>query len=80
MSMSVISLIKFINETVEELGFHIQKIELKKPYSAVNAGNCPFGVPSESSVWHWAEKLVENRWGKDPYKTTRQMFDELFES
>lgn len=74
------SMTKFISETIEELGLHIQKVELKKPYSAVNAGNCPFGIPSETLVWDWAEKLVENRWGKDPCITTKQMFHELFES
>ena len=73
-------LLKFINETIEEQSLHIQKVELAKPYSASNAGSCPFNIPSESSVWYWAEKLVEKHWGKDPYKTSKQMFDELFES
>jgi hypothetical protein len=73
-------LVKFIKETIEERALHIQKVELKKPYNAFNAGNCPFNVPSESSVWYWAEKLVEKHWGSDPHRTSKQMFDELFES
>lgn len=75
-----LSLTKFINQTIEDLGLHIQKVELEKPYSASNAGNCPFKVPSESSVWQWAENLVEDRWGKDPYISAKGMFAELFES
>ena len=79
-NVSQLILVKFINETIEEKSFHIQKVELTKPYSASNAGNCPFNIPSESTVWSWAEKLVEHHWGKDPYKTSKEMFAELFES
>lgn len=74
------TLVKFINETIDSESFHIQKVELKKPYSASNATSCPFNVPSESSVWRWAQNLVETQWGKDPYKTSHQLFNELFES
>jgi hypothetical protein len=73
-------LVAFINLTIKERHFHIQKVELKKPYSAANAGNCPFGIPSEGAVWQWANRLVDDRWGNDPYRTPQQMFDELFES
>ena len=75
-----VDLVTFINSTIEERHFHIQKVELKKPYSAANAGSRPFGIPAEGAVWQWANRLVEERWGKDPYRTSTQMFNELFES
>ena len=73
-------LVTFIKETIEQQNLHIQKVELKEPYSAFNAGKCPFNIPSEGSVWSWANRLVEKHWGKDSYKTAKDMFSELFES
>jgi hypothetical protein len=57
-------LVKIIDENIVKKEFDIIKMELKNPYRASKASDCPFDVPSESAVAPWAKKLVLETWGE----------------
>lgn len=57
-------LVEFIDATIIKKDFHIHKVQLKKPYSASKSSVCPFGVPGELQANDWANRLVEEKWGK----------------
>ena len=63
-NLSQDALVEFIDYTITERGFHIQKVQLKKPYSASKSSDCPYKVPGESQANNWANQLVEQKWGE----------------
>jgi len=63
-NLSQEKLVEFIDATITERGFHIQKVQLKEPYSASKSSSCPFDVPGEIQANDWACQLVEEKWGK----------------
>ena len=66
---------------IDTNNLQILKVELSKPYSAANSGECPFGIPTEVDSYEYLKNMVIKQWGEfsnDRISPATAMFSELF--
>jgi hypothetical protein len=71
-------LLSFIRMTIQQHSLAIREVLLEKPYTASNSKQCPFDCPPEAYAESWCNKKVVELFGEDPYRTSKEMFDQLF--
>jgi len=73
-----------IDSIIVEKELYIKKVDLPTPYTAVNAGQCPFGICSEDFADNWARNKAIEIFGTNAEKQDQSkvssivMYDELF--
>ena len=72
-------LLFFVRSTIAQHNLTIKEILLEKPYTASNSGQCPFGCPTEAYAESWCNNKAVELFGKDNYRSAKDMFDQLFE-
>lgn len=71
-------LLSFVRGTIQRYDLAVKEVLLEKPYTASNSGQCPFGCPTEAYAESWCDKKSVELFGKDNYRSAKDMFDQLF--
>ena len=65
-NMSENDVLDGLKKIIKENNLYVRKIELDKPYSACNSGECPLGIPSETMSYDYLKNLVVSHWNDFP--------------
>ena len=79
--MSELEILVAIDKIITDNNLHVSKLELPKPYSAANSGECPFDIPSETVSYDYLKHKITKSWGKfEEVKITKSTvkFNEIF--
>jgi len=71
-------LLCYIRTTIQQHNLAIKEVLLEKPYTASNSGQCPFKCPPEADAELWCNNKAVELFGEDPYRSTKDMFSQLF--
>jgi hypothetical protein len=66
LKIDISDLLATVNFLIKENNWQIKLIELKKPYSASNSGECPLNIPSEAYSHSFLARKAEAEFGPDP--------------
>jgi hypothetical protein len=72
-------LLCYIRTTIQQYRLAIMEVQLEKPYTASNSGQCPFNCPPEADAEYWCNNKATALFGKDSYQSTKDKFGELFD-
>jgi hypothetical protein len=80
--MAELEIVVAVNKIIKDNKLHIRKLELPKPYSAANSGDCPLSIPSEVNSYNYLKEMVTKEWGQflnEPVSASTVQFNKLFE-